>query len=308
MTNHAHVVVFIIEVISKMKNIRLVLLCLFLMGAVVGSVYGHGDSGSGDLHDDGLTSIRFAAMVGDRPASCGMTYEGVGAESSMMELTDFRFYISNIELINAAGEAMPMELQQDGLWQHDNVALLDFEDGSSGCAEFGNEQVREKVVGTVPDGEYTGIRFMMDVPFELNHLDVTAAPSPLNIPALWWNWQFGYKFARIEMLANGETWLLHLGSTGCEAPNGATPPEQPCANTNAVMVELDGFNPKMNFIVADVAALLATVDISTSTPQPPGCMSGIDDPDCTAIFPALGISLETGDLLSDSPQTFFSVR
>jgi len=63
MTNYAHVVVFIIEVISKMKNIRLVLLCLFLMGAVVGSVYGHGDSGSGDLHDDGLTSIRFAAMV-----------------------------------------------------------------------------------------------------------------------------------------------------------------------------------------------------------------------------------------------------
>jgi uncharacterized repeat protein (TIGR04052 family) len=285
---------------------RVTVLVLLLSATVLG-VQAHGDSGS-DMHGDGLTTIRFAAVVGERPAACGMMYEGIGSESTDMELTDFRFYISNIELINAAGEAIPLELEQDGLWQHENTALLDFEDGSARCAEFGNSQLRDKVVGTVPDGEYSGLRFMMDVPFELNHLDVTAAASPLNIPAMWWNWQFGYKFTRIEMMASGQPWLLHLGSTGCEAPNGATPPEQPCANTNAVTVELEGFNPKMNFVLADVAALLATVDISTSTPEPPGCMSGPQDPDCTAIFPALGLNLETGAVLPDSPQTFFSIR
>jgi uncharacterized repeat protein (TIGR04052 family) len=291
-----------------MKPIRLILFCLVILAAA-GSVYGqHEGMGQSQVQSDGLTTIRFAAMVGERPAACGTLYEGIGAGNSPMELTDFRFYVSNIELINAAGDAVPLELQPDGLWQQEQVALLDFEDGSARCAEFGNEQLRSKVVGTAPEGDYTGIRFRMDVPFELNHLDVTAAPSPLNIPALWWNWQFGYKFTRIEMMVNGEPWLLHLGSTGCEAPNGASAPEHPCANTNAVQVELDGFNPRMNFIVADVAALLATVDISSSTPEPPGCMSGLDDPDCVVIFTALGLSLETGAILEDAPQTFFRVQ
>ena len=34
----------------------------------------------------------------------------------------------------------------------------------------------------------------MGVPFESNHRDSTIAPSPLNITAMFWNWQGGYKF------------------------------------------------------------------------------------------------------------------
>ncbi len=290
-----------------MKRLFLLVALVFSLFSVASAQHGHSDSSQSDM-GSGDTVIRFEGRVGDKDAACGMLYAGVGSAASGVELTDFRFYVSNVRLIAADGAEVPLELKQDGLWQTEGVALLDFEDGTAGCAEFGNEALRNKVVGTVPEGEYTGLAFTMGVPFELNHLDTTVAPSPLNIPALWWNWQFGYKFARIELLADDQVWLLHLGSTGCEAPDGNTPPESPCANTNAVEVRLDNFNPTMNFVVADLATLFADVDLSTTVPEPPGCMSGPQDPDCGSIFTSLGLSLETGAVLTDSAQQMFWVQ
>lgn len=290
------------------KGLRWVIVFVLVIGIASLVNAQHGDPPPDGMMHDGQTIIRFAARVGDDDAACGMTYSGVGAASSEMTLNDMRFYVSNIRLLAADGSEAPLMLEQDGLWQHEGVALLDFEDGTAGCAEFGNSALNDKVVGMAPEGEYTGLAFTMGVPFELNHLDTTMAPSPLNLPAMWWNWQFGYKFARVEMMANDAVWLLHLGSTGCVAPNGNTPPEAPCANTNAVEVRLEAFNPQTDFVVADLATLLAGVDISSSTPEPPGCMSGPDDPDCGSVFTGLGLDLASGAPLADAAQQMFRAQ
>lgn len=70
-------------------------------------------------------------------------------------------------------------------------------------------------------GRYTGLAFDMGVPFALNHADVTAAPSPLNIQALWWNWQGGYKFMRVDMRTGAPRFVVTATRCprDCACPN-----------------------------------------------------------------------------------------
>lgn len=258
--------------------------------------------------------ITFAMKAGEQDIACGQTVEGLGSAGSPATFNDMRFYVSNVRLVNGAGEEVPVTLDDDGLWQGKGVALLDFEDGSAGCADSGTAEMNDKVTGTIPGGEYSGVRFDLGVPFALNHQDVTAAASPLNIPAMWWNWQYGYKFVRIDMktdaAATDGAWFVHLGSTDCTAADPAAAPETPCGRPNIADIWLDGFNPAANVVVADVASLLAGVNLSESAPEPPGCMSGPDDPDCLALFPAFGLDVATGRCSEAgcATQTFFRVK
>lgn len=303
----------------KFSRVRLWMIVAVLVLGIAGlaNAQDQGGDGHGGMMSDIMpavgpdVSIRFAAMVGERPAACGMIYEALGTAGSPISLNDYRFYISNVRLINAAGEEVAVELVQDGMWQYQNVALLDFEDGSGLCSEVGTAEMNTRVVSTVPEGEYNGIVFDLGVPFELNHLDTATAPAPLNLPAMWWNWRAGYKFVRIDLQTpRGQTpqWFIHLGSTGCSSPDSTTPPTEPCSSPNLPTVRLEGFDPLRNFIVADLAGLLAAVNLDESTPEPPGCMSGMSDPDCAGLFPGFGLDLATGANNESAPQTFFRVE
>ncbi len=273
------------------------------------------DHGSHDHSQqaNGSMTLHFAAMVGDAPALCGETYPGIGADAAEISFNDFRFYVSNIHLLTAEGEAVPFQLEQDGLWQHENVALLDFENGTAGCSEIGNAAVNGIIIGEAPAGEYTGLRFDLGVPFELNHLDVTAAPSPLNIGAMWWSWQGGYKFIRVDLMTDATesepAWNIHIGSTGCASPAGVIPPAEACARPNIATITFDAFDFDQNIIIADLGGLLQDIALYENTPMPPGCMSGVDDPDCPALFFNFGLSLDSG-ICTDADcaaQTFFHV-
>ncbi len=298
----------------------------YLRGGLVGALLMVALAACGPANNtDGNVTLQFAMKVGEQAAACGQSYPGLGSAGTEVTFTDLRFYVSNIRLINAQGQEVPLALAQDGVWQYQNVALLDFEDGSSGCSEGGNTALNNLVKGTVPAGRYTGIAFDLGVPFALNHADVTAAPSPLNIQALWWNWQGGYKFMRVDMqtgapgaapaptmdmnatapagsqgemqqegAAKPSAWFIHLGSTGCQSNDRTAPPAAPCSNPNLVAIRLDGFDPGKSVIVADLTSLLRDVPLDQNTPEPPGCMSGPKDPDCPALFRGFGLDLATG--------------
>lgn len=263
-------------------------------------------------HDDGLTKLQFVAYVGDEVAQCGQEYDGIGADEATIHFNDFRLYISNIQLITTDGESVPFELEQDGIWQTANVALLDFEDKTAGCAEIGTPSYNGEIIGTAPEGDYTGISFDLGVPFELNHIDATSAPSPLNIAGLWWSWQGGYKFIRVDLVtdaAENNAWNLHVGSTGCVSPVSVVPPAENCARPNVATITFDEFDLVEDVIIADLGGLLAGVSLYDNTLMPPGCMAGVDDPDCETLFPGFGLSLETGECMDGdcSSQTFFRV-
>ena len=143
-------------------------------------------------------AINFEGWVGDEEFVCGESYENIGVSESTITPSDFRFYVSDIALIDEDGNAVPLELEQDGKWQYQNTALLDFEDGTNSC-DNGTTDVNTTVVGSVPEGDYQGLQFTMGVPEDLNHEDAAIAPSPLNLTSMWWNWQGGYKFLRVEL-------------------------------------------------------------------------------------------------------------
>lgn len=255
-------------------------------------------------------TLRFSPVVGEALARCGERYADLGTDQAHASFNDFRMYVSNIQFISADGTPVPFRLEQDGMWQFEDVALLDFEDGTAGCSEIGNAALNGEVRGTLALGDYVGVRFDVGVPFALNHVDVTAAASPLNLAALWWNWQGGYKFLRVDLMTDHPdvpAWNVHLGSTGCQSAAGAVPPREACARPNIASIHLMDFDPETSVIVADLAGLLAQVSLSENTLMPPGCMSGVDDPDCPALFAGLGLSLAEGVCPDErcAEQTFF---
>jgi uncharacterized repeat protein (TIGR04052 family) len=246
--------------------------------------------------------LNFSAAVGEEPFSCGNIYHGVGASGADLIPADFRFYIHNVRLIRSDGREAAIALDQDGIWQFENVALLDFEDRNPPCA--GNAAKNTSVRGIAPRSDYEGVRFVLGVPFALNHQNAATAPPPLNFTAMFWNWQGGYKFLRVDDAL--DTVRVHLGSTGCVygEPDHITG----CARPNRGEILLSGFDPDRDTIVVDLAELFADFDLHSNTPDTaPGCESSPMDLDCHLIFRNLGINFENG-LPDPSRQRVFRVR
>ena len=270
-------------------------------------------------------TLRFAAEVQGQPFVCGQHYEGVGTSTTRITPSDFRLYVSAVNLLDADGNAVPLTLDQDGVWQYENVALLDFEDGSGPC-QNGNTALNTTIRGTLPDGDYRGVQFTLGLPFALNHADNLLAPSPLNLSAMFWNWQGGYRFFKVDIASVGDAapqggmaggmgagmnggmrsgmgggmqgagghgnaaFLIHLGSTGCASASTTTSPANACQNPNTVPVQLANYDFANGSIVVDLAALLQFSDLTSNTAgTPPGCMSGVDDPECAGLFRAFGL-------------------
>lgn len=272
-------------------------------------------------------SIQFKPQVGSQPFTCDQSYQ-LGVQSTETTVGDFRLYVSEMSLLTTTGARVPITLEQDGQWQYQSVALLDFEDKSGSCVN-GTVETRDQVVGSVPAGDYEGLQFTLGIPFDLNHEDATLAASPLNLTAMWWNWRGGYKFIRIDLepsmtmsrdnATHGSEhhhhasdhhasdqgssqggYLFHLGSTGCEVEGDSQRPSR-CLNRNAPTIQLADFDPEQDTVVVDMAALLADSDLSRNQPETPlGCMSDPNDGDCVEIFTQLG--------LEDQPQAFFRIQ
>ncbi|MEO1295898.1 MAG: MbnP family copper-binding protein [Cyanobacteria bacterium J06636_16] len=268
-------------------------------------------------------TLQFEGMVADEPFACGQAYE-LGSPATPMTPLDFRFYVSEVALIDTDGNEVPLILEQDGKWQHQNVALIDFEDKSGACTN-GTEETRAEVIGAVPAGDYAGVKFTLGVPFGLNHVDSTLAPSPLNLTSMWWNWNFGYKFARIDLSPAAETaqaasddnaahgkqhaeefngFAIHLGSVGCQMD--ATQAPVVCSLPNRSEVIFTDFDPATDVIVADLAALVSQTNLAENQEDTAaGCMSLPTDGDCAGIMQTLGLPF------NDQPvqeQIFFRVK
>lgn len=250
--------------------------------------------------------INFAAVVGDKPFACGQKFDGIGTTRSTITVSDFRFFVSSVALLDKGGRETPVTLTQDGKWQNGSVALIDFEDGTTTCSN-GTPDTRSGIEGTVPAGDYVGLRFDVGLPFDVNHRDPTVQPSPLNLTRLFWNWNAGYKFARIDMKTTGQPqgWVLHLGSTNCSPDKGPTSVPTTCANENKPRIVLTAFNAATQTVQFDLAAMLAQSNVDVNTKDTAsGCMAGGNDPECKGLFATLGLPF--GDAPSIT-QTVFTV-
>jgi uncharacterized repeat protein (TIGR04052 family) len=236
-------------------------------------------------------SVEFAAVAGAIEVRCGQPIPGVGTTKSEVRITDFRLFISRPRLVGGDGREVPMALEQDGLWQNGAVALVDFEDKQGECSN-GTVETRRVLTGTAPDGHFAALRFELGLPFDVNHRDPTSQPSPLNLTRLFWNWNAGYKFARIDLRTSGQPrgWVLHLGSTGCTPNTGPNVVPVSCRFPNRPTITLAGFDPARHVVAFDLAELLRDSNVDVNQPETAaGCMSAQTDVDCGGLFGALGL-------------------
>jgi uncharacterized repeat protein (TIGR04052 family) len=256
-------------------------------------------------------------------------------QSTAGQFVDIRFYVANVLLWDAAGNAVPLILTEAAK-QSKNLALLDFgyNTAASGVAPSCATAYKTSITGKVVPGTYTGISFTVGVPVrsadlaaKLNHTNAadTLSPLPLQTTAMAWSWQSGRKFIKIDFqpdtaakkfasgaVATAAVLNTHIGSTGCSGNPATGATETACTNANRLGIKFADFNAASQKIVLDVAKLLKDADLTYDGSGPGGCMSGTTDPECAPIFKALGLGFTGANggrtLTGADAQTVFSVK
>jgi uncharacterized repeat protein (TIGR04052 family) len=226
--------------------------------------------------------------------------EAIDCASTGVALSDLRFYVSNIQLVDASGTSHDVRFATERAWQNDAVALIDLEDGAGAC-QNGTTAMSDHVLGVAVVREYRGLRFTIGVPFRLNHADPLTAKPPLDDPDMHWHWRSGYKFLRAGIRTDDDGFWIHAGSAGCEGTVGNI---TGCKFPNRIDVFLPDFEVGKDVISIDLAALAAGVDLTDQTPS--DCSSGPSETACTAPFSALGLDFASGK--QSNSQSVFSVQ
>lgn len=298
-----------------MNKTTLTLSTLTVAAAAALTACGGGDSGPKSV------TIDFAAMAGTTPITCASSLTDLGTTNAGGGLADLRFYVSNVKLVKADGTTAPLSLAATDNYNAtkgtDTVTLIDLEDKTGLCTE-GTTGMNSTIKGTVPAGDYVGVKMTLGVPLAMNHTDQTAdvsvTPAVINNavhPGMAWSWAGGRKFTKIEV--KNTTWTaplftVHLGSTGCIGANPAAGQVDTCSRPNRVDFGFASFNPDTQKVAVDVKALLSGNNVTVNGGGPAGCMSGNTDPECSAIFEALSLDLTAGTTLNNGAnQRLFKV-
>jgi uncharacterized repeat protein (TIGR04052 family) len=246
-----------------------------------------------------LAIIGICACTPHGDDSVSVQFRFPNGTAELGTVRDLRFYVSDIELLDEAGRGYPVSLRSDEQWQNERVALIDMAGDNS------NSSIRGEVAGAELSGaELSGIRFTLGVPFELNHANPMTAAAPLNRGDLFWSWQSGYKFLRVDLADAAREWSFHLGSTGCVSASALRASEAPCAQPNRVEVELRGFDPTREPILVRVDELFRSMHARES-----GTCTGnyAHDPACADIYSKTGLSPRDGQCeTACSTQRLFS--
>jgi uncharacterized repeat protein (TIGR04052 family) len=251
--------------------------------------------------------LEFAPLVDGAAFSCTSTYHNIGTTASTVQPQDFKMYVHAVSLVSASGTMTPLTLVQDGVWQRDDIALLDFEDGTGTCATA-SPATNFAVSGTAPSGNYTGVTFTVGLASDQDHLSAATAEAPLNQPDLWWSWLGGYRYFKVDLQTTGNAnYFFHLGAEDC---TGASMTTIDCKYPNLATVTLTNFKPGTSKIAVDIGKLLANSNVDEQPDQmttfTPGCMSDPGDTQCPAPFAKMGLAFE--NMGSAPAQTVFAVQ
>lgn len=127
----------------------------------------------------GTVEVNFRAEWGNQPFAIGTTY--ADPFDRPMRVETFKAYISEVYAIKTDGTPVLIE----------DVELVNFNNG-------------EVFAQTLPNGAYSGIRFGIGVPADLNtNQDPAqyASSHPLSVEAsesMFWTWNSGYIFTKFE--------------------------------------------------------------------------------------------------------------
>lgn len=237
--------------------------------------------------------IRFEARQDGRTISCESTDNAVS-------LTDLRFFVSHVYLLDDSGMQIPVVLRPDDIWQTKELALLDLENGQGDCLN-GTPATNTVLHGTARGKSFRGLVFEIGVPEALNHGDPLIAKAPLTNTPMHWHWRSGYKFLRVGVKSESDGFWMHVGSARCSGVIGDL---TSCRSSNRISVLLPEFVPGRDAVVFDLDKLLATIDLGDGLAT--DCSSGPDETQCVGPFSTLGIDFASGRS-AGSARAIFSV-
>lgn len=195
-----------------------------------------------------------------------------------------QFYVHDVVLIGGDGQGHVAQLVQRQPSQSDRIALIDLTPGAS-------PEAQGFVEVTAPRLTYTGLRFVVGVPFDMNHGNPLMSPAPLNRGELFWSWQAGYKFLRLDVSKANHESAFHLGSTGCSSASALRPPAAPCLQPNLIHVELRDFDPLTQPISVRVGEI---VEALNEEGLPHACTGDYSHPACARAFENTGLDPRSG--------------
>lgn len=241
---------------------------------------------------DNSIELYFRPRAGDEFVGCDEDYSGG------KPLIDLRFYVHDIRLVTEDGDQHAVEIVDDSPFQGSGVALIDFENDSGKC--IGTPAVNKTIKGEIVvepgagPARYTGLRFRIGVPPELDRLPPDALGPPLDDPWLSQGGTGGHIFLSAWAEFGAGDVGIHLRSVG--------------DRSNRPEVFLDGFDVDGSMIVVDWDVLFGALEIPACTPGPADpciCSSLPDQPLCKVLMPRLGVGLPGGESI---PPTVFRLE
>lgn len=174
-------------------------------------------------------------------------------DNPLVEIEALAFYIFNPTFILENGQQVEAHLDASKAWQSDDVSLIRLHcPQPQGC---GHNLVLQRALTQ----SVAGVSFSVGVPFELNHANPLTLEPPLNNDSMFWVWQQGHKFLRVDLRLTQNALTLaaqnegarlrtlggafHLGSTGCSAPSIMRAPTHACSHPNILRYSFPRFNP-----------------------------------------------------------------
>lgn len=181
-----------------------------------------------------------------------------------IEIDKAKWFVSDLRLTFAdmsegesqAPKLLPSNSQQQGSAL---VTVLDCvqgeEQGSSAHIRFAADQ---------PWQQAQTLQFTLGLPHELNHGNPLTLPPPLDQGDMYWVWQSGHKFMRVDLRYQEQPWAFHLGSLGCQSASAVRPPKEPCVQPNRFSMTLTAPPKKVQGIALHLDRLLTNLSMDPS--------------------------------------------
>jgi uncharacterized repeat protein (TIGR04052 family) len=276
-------------------------------------------------------TLNFAAVYQGDLVTCGSVLPNLGpANTVTAEISDLRFYVSNLKFYNEAGDELSVELASNAFQYNSadgNVALIDLTSTTGGAcggaglsAPEGTARTNTVITGQSHPDQVHSISFDVGIPQHLmktilaTHTDADA-PSPL--AEMHWSWAYAYRhfvmnFTMVDGATPGEGYV-HIGSTGCGGDGTrAMTDRETCDLVNTPTVRYGHFH-MTDTVAVDIGAVLANLDFQVEQtmggPMVPGVAthSMPMQPDTPIIFMNFGLDAMTG-VASAATNAAFVVR
>ncbi|MDF2177436.1 metallo-mystery pair system four-Cys motif protein [Aliiglaciecola sp. CAU 1673] len=194
--------------------------------------------------------LQVELYMGGKPIPCGSALPMAGN----WYLEHVKFYVSDLRDQN--NNPLPFAVNN---WQTEQSALISMEWNE--CVNA-SEQMGHHRLQLNPGLDLSAVEqlsFSLGLPYTTNHQDPLSQPSPLNLSSMFWTWQTGHKFMRLQLKSVSDSWAFHLGSTGCDSASKVRPPEQPCQSPNLFEVSLKRPKGQASTLVLHLDRLMAGI-------------------------------------------------